>query len=123
MTDVGGDVVSGSLTGADLLIYGVLFGAVLLVCVVLVLAVRAVWKRWGPAPDGAGPSREERLRLAVYRLEEAGVDLPAVLGDWSPTRAQQPGPAWTGHRPALLSTGGEVAGGVSPLDRRPGRAG
>lgn len=91
MNGEGGDVIGGAVTGADLLISGVLFAGVLLLCAVLAVAVRAGWRRWGPPPPvDPVPTPEEQLRLAVYCLEAAGVDLPAVLGDWSPTRVRKP---------------------------------
>jgi hypothetical protein len=81
-----GTVSDGGMGGADLLIYGLLFAGVLLTCALGVLAIRVMWTRWTtPPPPEPVPTPEERIRVAVHCLENAGVDLAGVLGDWSPT--------------------------------------
>lgn len=87
----------------DLVIYGVLFAVLLLVCAGLGYAARFAWSRGSP-PAEIVPSPRERLLQAARQLEEAGLDLPGILGEWSPTLADPRPPRasvsrWSGtHR-------------------------
>lgn len=81
-----GEVGSETPHLADLVVYGVLFAVLLLVCIGLGYALRLAWSRGGP-PAEIVLSPQERLLLAARQLEEVGVDLAGILGEWSPTSA------------------------------------
>lgn len=66
----------------DLVVYSVLFVTILLVSSLLLWLTRLAFARWGPREPE--PSLEERARSAVLQLQSVGVDVPGLLGEWSP---------------------------------------
>jgi hypothetical protein len=73
----------------DLFSYSALFVIVLLVSLLLLWLTRLALLRWGPREPE--PSPEERTRSAVRQLQSVGVDVPGLLGEWSPVD-RDPGP-------------------------------
>ena len=66
----------------DLIVSSVLFVVVLLVSSLVFWVARLALARWGPREPE--PSMEERARSAVLQLQSVGVDVPGLLGEWSP---------------------------------------
>jgi hypothetical protein len=67
----------------DLFFDGALFVVLLLLCVLTERLVRVARLGWERLHE-FHPSPEMRVRSAVLRLEAAGVDVPGILGEWSP---------------------------------------
>ncbi|MCW2885723.1 MAG: hypothetical protein QOE54_6453 [Streptosporangiaceae bacterium] len=79
----------------DLVLYSALFVIILLVSSLLLWMARLALVRWGPREPE--PSLEERARSAVLQLQSVGVDVPGLLGEWSPV--DQEGRHSAGTRP------------------------
>lgn len=77
----------------DLIVSAVLFVIVLLVSSVVFALARLALARWGPREPG--PSMDERARSAVLQLQSVGVDVPGLLGEWSPVEHHAPHPVGT----------------------------
>jgi hypothetical protein len=66
----------------DLFVYSMLFVIILLMSSLLFWVTRLALVRWGPR--AAEPSLEDRTRSAVLQLQSVGVDVPRLLGEWTP---------------------------------------